>query len=67
MRHAPLVATEVISHQARTRRSIFRSLVAALYRYRRLRAERTLKRYHDVIHQAKLGIARELKSGSERP
>jgi hypothetical protein len=65
MRHAVIV-TEVISDQAQTRRSVFARFVAALYRSRYLRAERTMQRYRDVIGLAELAIARELKLRSER-
>lgn len=64
MVHAPLV--NVMSHPRRAKRHILALVVEALYRSRYLRAERTMRRYRDVIGRAKLAIAHELKLRSER-
>ena len=56
-----------LTHAARRNPSIAQSktsvlvlLFRALYESRHRQAERTLRRYHDVIGRAQLGIRREL-------
>jgi hypothetical protein len=65
MRHAPIVANEVNPGPVRAKKSIFALLVEALYHSRHLRAERTLRRYRDVIGRAQFTILRELSLRSE--
>jgi hypothetical protein len=65
MKHAPIIAAEFMSHPPRAKRGIFALLVEALYHSRRVRAERTLRRYRDVVGRAQLGILRELNVRSE--
>jgi hypothetical protein len=62
MRHSPIVGTEIISRTRLVKRGFFALVFEALYNSRRVRAERTLRRYRDVIGQARIGILRELNT-----
>ena len=65
MRHAPIIASDVISSPLRAKKSVFALFIEALYHSRHLRAERTLRRYRDVIGLAQFAILRELTLHSE--
>ena len=67
MRHAPIIGSEVISGQLRDKKSIFALFTEALYHSRHIRAERTLRRYREVIGRAQIAILCELTLRSESP
>ena len=69
MRHAPFIATRLVSFEAereqpKQRTSIFRIILEALHHSRRLQAERTLQQYRHLIHKAESNILRELNNRS---
>jgi hypothetical protein len=66
MRHAPSIATKLVSIRSvssprQNKKSIFGVILGALHHSRRLQAERTLRRYRDLIEQAEQSITAELK------
>jgi hypothetical protein len=66
MRHVPSIATKFVSIRSvssprRSKKSIFAIILYALHHSRRLQAERTLRRYRDLIDRAEHSIAAELK------
>lgn len=51
--------------EARPKKSLLALFFDGLFRSRRLQAERTLRRYDDVVRRIRLGIARELELRQE--
>jgi hypothetical protein len=57
MRHAPFIATRLVSFETarerpKQRKNIFRIILEALHHSRRLQAERTLHQYRHLIQKA---------------
>ena len=65
MRHASIIASDVNSSPLRAKKGIFALFIEALYHSRHFRAERTLRRYRDVISLAQSAILRQLTLRSE--
>ena len=66
MRRVPSIATKFVSIRPvssarRNKKSIFAIILDALHHSRRLQAQRTLRRYRDLIDRAEHRIAAELK------
>lgn len=72
MRHAPFIATRLVSFETsrqwlkqrtreppKRRKSIFGTILEALYHSRRLQAERTLNQYRHLIYKADSNIVCE--------